>query len=118
MGEIAGVGIVGAVLFPHQIQRHCAELQRGSALQEEHLIVVRNAHQLTKQRLCFVVNVQIHGAAVAHFHHAHALVLIADQFFLGFFQHALVDGRGTCRKIVYSFHLHFLPTPLRVLLFF
>ena len=32
----------------HQVQRHHGELRRATALQEQHLIVVRNAHEVAQ----------------------------------------------------------------------
>ena len=53
-GPASRVDVIGNLALRSQIHRNHRELQARPALQEQHLVVVRYAHQLTDLRLCLI----------------------------------------------------------------
>ncbi|MPM21367.1 hypothetical protein SDC9_67811 [bioreactor metagenome] len=101
----AGDDIVrNAVL--HEIHRNHGKLQRCSALNEEHFVIVRNVHQFAKIRFRFVYDGLVNLGTVRHFHDAHTAAMIVQHLSGDFLQHLNGHRCGTCRKIVDSIVLH------------
>ena len=116
VGKVAAVHIIG-LAGGEQVQRYGAELKRRAALQKQDFIIVRHIHQLLEERFGAVEDFDVHAAAVAHLHDAHAASGITNQFISSLFEHAFGDHRGTCGKIIYAF-LHVIASSLFDLLGF
>ena len=108
VGEVAGVDVVGlaALVGGEQVQGHLGKLHGGAALQEEHLVVVRNGHQGAQVRLGLLNDVLEHLGAMAHLRNAHASIAVADEILLRLFQHGKGQGGGAGRKIIHAVHAH------------
>ena len=105
----ARLDIAGLAVF-HQVHRHHRKLQRTAALNEQHLVVIGNAHQRAQVGLGLVGNLLEHLGAVAHLHDAHAAAavvhhLVADLLQNGLRHHGGAGGEVECTVIL---HLHFL----------
>ena len=48
LAPVAGDDVVRGAIRRRDVERHRRELQRGAALQEQHLVVVRHAEQLAQ----------------------------------------------------------------------
>ena len=83
LAPVARHDVVGRRAGGRQVQRHGRELQRGPALQEQHLVVVGHAEQRAKVLLGLRGEFDERGAAMADFHHGHAAALPVEQLRLG-----------------------------------
>ena len=96
VGEVAGVDVVrlAGLVAGQQVQRHLRELHGRAALQEEHLVVLGDAHERAQVRLGLCDDLLIHLGAVAHLHDGHAGVAVANQLLLRPLQHGQGQHRG------------------------
>ena len=108
-GPVAGINVAGHAVF-HQVHRHHGKLNRAAALDEQHLVVVGNIHQLPQIRLRFLEDLLEHLGAMAHFHDAHPAAVIVHHLSGDFLQNLFRHHGGTGRKIVGTavFHFKFL----------
>ncbi len=86
---LAGVEVIGAGFAAQQVHRHHGELRRRAALQEQHLVVGGDAHQLAQIGLGLGGDAHEFLAAMAHFHHRHAAAVPVDHLGLHLLQHFL-----------------------------
>ena len=105
VGEVSAVDVIGAAR--KQVQRNRGELSRRAALQKQHGVVVRHAHQFAHERLGFIEDFQIHLGTVAHFHHGHAGAAIAQHFPCRGLERLCGHGGGAGGEIVYAVHCAF-----------
>ncbi len=113
LGPVAGNDVVEHAVLA-EVQRDHGELKRCAALNEQDLVVVRNAHQRAEIRLRLVNDLLEHLAAVGHFHDAHAAAVIVQHLVPDLFQHLNGHRGGTCGEIVNAIVLH-LHTPFFIL---
>ena len=109
LGPCAGLHVAGLAVL-HQVHGHHGELQRTAALDEQHLVVVGNVHQLAQVCLGLVGDLLEHLGAVAHFHDAHAAAAVVHHLVADLLQHALRHhgGAGGEVKSTTVFHFVFL----------
>ena len=88
----------------HEVHRHGSELLRRAALQEQHAVVVGDAHELAKVGFGRLDDVRERGRAVAHLHDRHAGARVVEHLGCGLLEHLLRQNRGTCRKVVHPAH--------------
>ena len=79
----------------------------GAALQEQDLVVVRNAEQVAEICLGFLDDAVKNLAAVAHFHNGHAASFIIEHLVGSFAKDFFGKHCGACGKIVNSVHFLF-----------
>ena len=106
VGEIAAVDVIRALPRAQQIQRDGRELSGRAALQQQHLVVGRNVHQLAYQRDRFVKYFGIHPGAMAHFHYGHAAFAIAQHFARCGLQRFLRHGGRPGCEIIHAIHIN------------
>src|SRR5690606_27799138 len=87
-----------------QIDRHGGKLQRRAALQEQHLVVGRNAHQLAQIGFGGGDHPLEIGRAMAHFHDAHAAPVPVEHFLGGLAQYRLRQGRRAGTEVENACH--------------
>ena len=114
LGPRAGLDVDGLAVF-HQVPGDRGKLQRGAALNKEHLVVVGNAHQVAEIGLRLIDDLLVHGAAVGHLHHAHAAAAVVHHLVTDLLQHGLRHHRGTGGKIIYAVIFHGLRPPLSIM---
>ena len=103
VGEIAAVHVVCAPAL-HEVHGDGCEHGGGAALQEQHAVSLRHAHDLAEVGLRLLKDLQIHLGTVAHFHDGHAGAAVAEELLLHALQHGKGQhGRAGC-KIVYAIH--------------
>ena len=102
VGEVAAVHVVRAGF--QKVHRHGGELPRRAALKQQHLVFVRNAHQLAQKIYRAVENFLIRGRAVAHLHHRHARALIGKHLRCRALQRFLRHHRRPRGKIKNATH--------------
>jgi hypothetical protein len=95
----AGHDVVGDASGRQQVVRHHRELERGAALEEEHLVVGRNAGQLARVGLGLRVHGFVDLAAVAVLGDADAAALDAPEIFLRLAQDRFRKRRGTGAEV-------------------
>ena len=105
LGPGAGLHIAAHAVF-HQVHGHHGKLHSAAALDEEHLIVVGDAHELAKVRLSLVNDLLEHFGAMAHLHDAHAASAVVHHFGGDLLQDFLRHHSGAGREIVCSVVLH------------
>ena len=109
LGPGAGLDVDGLAVL-HQVPCHGGKLQGGAALDEQHLVVIGDAHQVTQIGLGLVDDLLEHLGTVAHLHDAHAAAavvhhLIADLLQDGLRHHGRARGEIESTTV---FHLVFL----------
>ena len=67
-GELTGNGIVCLAGAPDQVEGHSRKLGGSTALQEKHLIVIGNIHQLAKHNLGILDDSFIVRRSMGHLH--------------------------------------------------
>ena len=90
---LARIDIVGRLLPAEEVHRHHAELQRRTALQEEHLVVLGDFEQLAEVLLRLLRDRDELLAAVAHLHHRHARTVPVEHLGGGLLEHLLRQDR-------------------------
>ena len=76
----------------------------AAALNEEHLVVCRNAEKFAKVLLCRIQDVLKQFGAMAHFHHRHSGSLVVEHLFCRFPQHFLRKHCRSGTEIIYTCH--------------
>ena len=104
LGELAGDDVVRNAVA-HQVHGHHGKLLAGAALQKEHLVVFRDAHQGAQILLCLVNNLLIGLGTMAHFHNGHAGSLVIQHFCGSFPQNLFRQDRRSRGKIIDSRHI-------------
>ena len=93
----------------HQIHGNSCKLLRGTALEEQYLIVIGDTHEVTQILFSGLDDLIEGSTAVAHFHHRHTCSLIIQHFISGLTQNLFRQNRRTCTEIVYSMHCQYPP---------
>ena len=93
----------------HEVHGNCCKLLRGTALEEQYLIIIGDSHQVTQILFCGLDDLIKSGTAVAHFHNGHTGTLIIQHFIGCFTQNLLRQYRRACTEIVYSMHCQYPP---------
>ncbi len=101
---LAGMHVVGTGLAGQQVHRDHLELQRGAALQEQHLVVGGNCQQFAQIGFRLGVDAHVFLAAMAHFHHRLAAAVPVEQFVGGLLENDLGQCRGSCAEIEDACH--------------
>jgi hypothetical protein len=94
---LAGMHVVGRRLAAQQVDRDHLELGRGAALQEQHLVVGRNAHQFAQVGLGLGGDAHELLAAVAHFHDRGAAAVPVEHFLGRLLENFLRQRRRSLR---------------------
>ena len=94
-------------------QRNHAELQGGTALQQQYVKIIGHSQHFTNQGDCFGMHGIVLLAPVAHFDEGHAAVLIIDELVRRFLQYLQRKGRRSCRKVKDSGHCILLYLAIR-----
>ena len=105
LGPGAGLHIAGHAVL-HQVHGDHGELQRGAALDEEHLVVVGDVHQVPQVLLGLVDDLLIDLGAVAHLHDAHPGAPVVHHLVPDLLQNRFGHGGGACGKVVDAAVLH------------
>ena len=74
--------------------------RRRTPLQEEHLVVIRNAHQFSKITLSLGRDLHVILPAVRHLEHAHSAPLVVHQVSLHFLEHIQRQRRRSRREVI------------------
>ena len=119
LGPHARLHIAGLAVL-HQVDGHHGELHRTAALNEQHLIVIGDTHQLAQVSLGLLGDLHKSLVAVAHLHHGHAGAAIVHHLIADLLQHGLGHHSGACRKVKRTIVLHknFPPKMISVVVFF
>ncbi len=104
LGPRARVDVVGLLAAAQQIHGHHGELGACSALEEKHLVVGGDVHELTQVRLRLFRNLHERLAAMTHLHHGHSRTLPVEHLLPSLLQHRLGQHRGTGTKVEYAPH--------------
>ena len=109
LGPRAGLDVHGLAVL-HQVPRHSGELQGSAALDEQHLVVVGDVHQLAQIGLGLVDDLLEHLGAMAHLHDAHTAAAVVHHLVADLLQHGLRHHGGTGGEIKSTtvFHVVFL----------
>ena len=109
LGPRARLDIHGLAVL-HQVPCHGGELQGRAALDEQHLVVVGDVHQLAQVGLGLVHDLLEHLGAVAHLHDAHTAAAVVHHLVADLLQHRLRHHGGAGGEIESTtvFHLVFL----------
>ena len=95
----AGLHIAGHAVF-HQVHGNHGKLHRTAALNEEHLIVIRNVHQRPQIGFCLRQDLLKYRRAVAHLHNAHTAAVIVQHFGGNLLQNGLRHHSRSGGKII------------------
>ena len=95
----AGLHIAGHAVF-HQVHGHHGKLHCTAALNEEHLIVIRNVHQRPQIGFCLRQDLLEHRGTVAHLHNAHTAAVIVQHFGGDLLQNGLRHHSRSGGKII------------------
>ena len=76
-----------------------------AALQEQHLVIVRDLQQVAQILLGLVDDLLISLGAVAHFHNRHSGALVIEHFVRGFAQNLLGQHRRAGGKVIHTVHI-------------
>ncbi len=99
----AGVDIVRHANLGQQVQRDFRELLARAALQEQHLVVGGNRHQVAQVLLGLLGDRNVGIAAVAHFHYRQATALPIKKLGLGAAQHRFGKRGGAGAEVKGAF---------------
>ena len=91
----AGLHIARNAVF-HQVHGDHGELDGAAALDKQHLVVVRDAHQLPQVRLRLVPNLLERLGPVTHLHHAHPAAAVVHHLGRNLLQNLLWHHRRPC----------------------
>ena len=83
------VHVIGRSLTTQQVQRDHGELQMRAALQEQHLVVGGDTHQLAQIGFGLCMDTHVLFATVRHLHHRHTAAVPIKQFRLSLLQYLL-----------------------------
>ena len=103
-----GVDVVGDTAPAQKVHWHDGVLGNRSALQEQHLVILRNCQQFAQAGFSLRVNRDEFLASVTHFHDRHARSVPIQHLVARFFQNLLRQNRGPCTEIEYSPHFRLL----------
>ena len=117
---MAGVDVIGNALTAQQVERYHGELQGGTAVQEQHRVILRDAHERAQVGFRLGGNGLEGFRAVAHLQHGDTAVTVIQEFLLHLPQHCRRQHRGTGTEIVDARHsiIRGELTPHRRLAFF
>src|SRR3954471_4028158 len=90
----AGRDVIGLAAAAQQVHRHLRELQRGTARQEQQLVIRRHGEQLAQVLLGVGGDADELLAAMTHLHHRHAAAVPVEHLVAG----AGKDFRGQHRR--------------------
>ena len=98
LGPRAGLHVAGYAVF-HQVHGDHGELECGAALDEQHLVVVGDVHQVPQILLRLIDDLLEDGGAMAHLHDAHTGTPVVHHLVPDLLQDRLRHGGGTGREI-------------------
>eukprot|EP00345_Euplotes_harpa_P012859 CAMPEP_0168350256 /NCGR_PEP_ID=MMETSP0213-20121227/20994_1 /TAXON_ID=151035 /ORGANISM="Euplotes harpa, Strain FSP1.4" /LENGTH=205 /DNA_ID=CAMNT_0008360535 /DNA_START=696 /DNA_END=1314 /DNA_ORIENTATION=+ len=101
-GPASGHEVIAFPVVLKQVHADRAELQRSAALQEEDLVVVRNAEELPEVCLCILDDLLELLRSVGHLHHAHSSSVPVEKLVLGLLEHFFGQAARSGREIVHS----------------
>ena len=104
VGPGAGVDVVDDGARGREIERDRGELGRGPALQEQHLVVGRDGHQLAEVGFGLLGNADVGLAAMAHLHDRHAVTVPVEHLVAQLFQHFDGQRGGAGAEIEHTGH--------------
>ena len=104
LGPGSGLHVAGHAVL-HQVHGDHGELEGCAALDEQDLVVVGDAHQVTQVLLGFVDDLLVDRGAVAHFHNGHTRAVVIDQMLAHPIEHFGRKRPGSRRKIINSHKL-------------
>ena len=113
VGPLAGDDEVGLAAAVHQVEREHGELGGGTALEKQHLVGIRNPHDLAQQGLALLDDGVIGLGAMGHLHHRLPRAVIIQHFLGRGLQNAFGKHRGAGGKIIHSCHV--ASTSIRVI---
>jgi len=103
-----GTGLyIHSLAVLHQVPGNGGELQGGTALDEQDLVVIGNVHQLTQVGLGLVDDLLEHLGAVAHLHDAHTAAAVVHHLVTDLLQDGLRHHGRTGGKVKSAVILHF-----------
>ena len=100
---LAGHDVIRNLVL-HQVHRDHCKLQMSTALQEQHLVVVRDVQKIPKILLCVLDDLVKYFGAMAHLHNGLTAPLVVEHLCCGFLQYFLRQYGRTCRKVIHSSH--------------
>ena len=105
-GPLTGHDVIGFGILAHQVQRYSGKLATATALQKQHLVIVRHLHQVTQILLGLGRNGHIVGAAMAEFHHRHTQTVKIAKLGLSLLHDLNRQHGRTCAEVI-NHLLHF-----------
>ena len=113
LGPRAGLHIARLAVL-HQVHGDHGELHRAAALNEQHLVVVGNVHQLTQIGFRIRRDLLEHLGAVAHLHDAHTAAAVVHHLVPDLLQHGLRHHSGTGGEIECTTVFHLVVPPFSI----
>ena len=98
---LTGDDIIRHLIF-HEVHGNHGKLLAGAALEEQHLVAFRNAHQLPQVAFRPVDNILIGRRPVTHLHNGHAASPVIQHFCCCLAQNRLRQHCRASRKIINS----------------
>ena len=105
LGPGTGLHIAGDTVF-HQVDGDHGELNRSAALDEQHLVIVGNAHQLAEVGLSLIPDLLEHLGAMAHLHNTHTAAAVVHHLGGDLFQNRLRHHGRACGEVVSTAVFH------------
>ena len=104
LGELTGNNVVSLAGAGEQVICYRGKLCGGSALEEEDLIVIGNAHDLAEISLSGLNYFLVVRRSMTHLHYGHTGVAVANKLGCGTLENRKRKHRRSCGKIVDSVH--------------
>ena len=104
LGPLPGYQVIGGVALVRQVHGNSCKLLAGSALQEQHGIVIGYAQQPSQRRFSCRCHLLKSLTAMTDLHNRGALTSPFEQFIPGFGENRFRQCRGTGTKIVGTCH--------------
>ena len=104
LGPLPGIDVIRRFALAQQIHGHHGELRGGTALQEQHGVVVADPHQAAQVLLGLFGNFHEHLVPMAHFHDGQAHALVIQHFLTGLLQNIRRQRRRTCAEVIGAGH--------------
>ena len=105
LGPLPGIDVIRRFTLAQQVHGHHGKLGRRPALQEQHSVIVADAHQVTQVLFGLFGDIHEDLVPVAHFHDGQTFALEIEDFLLSLFQYRRRQRRRPCAEVIGAGHL-------------